>query len=418
MSSEITISAAEVLAALIAAAAGETRQLLRWEKHWYEPEGENPDPDDLKREVEHLRLSASESELVTLSAAAEKAGATVKRATNETVIELERSARQPQKILLTPKIFSWIPQSAACAGNKVTLEEAASVREALQLAVLAARFPHVEIGVPGLAEDLTACETVPASARRVAFRGIILGRKPSAGLRLLDQLGLLDKFLPEVTAGRHLTQNRFHIHDIFEHLLRSVDGAYDLNEPVRWAALLHDVGKVPTRVEGANGEATFHNHEMYSARMVVPIMKRLAVPIAIGQKVKFLVRNHMFHYTDEWSDKAVRRFVRKVPVEELQDLIQLRLADRKGSGKKTAFPKALQKLIGHIDEIIAKEKEFKIRDLAIDGHTLMQLGMPASRAMGDMLKFLFDEVKANRLENSAAALTAAVKLRLAAQKPS
>ena len=114
--------------------------------------------------------------------------------------------------------------------------------------------------------------------------------------------------------------------------------------------------------------------------------------------------------------QAVRRFVKKVPLEELQDLISLRLADRKGSGKKTAFPKALQKLIGHIDEIIAKEKEFKIRDLAIDGHTLMELGMPQSRAMGDMLKFLFEEVKANRLENSAEVLTAAVKHRLAENK--
>lgn len=416
MSSEITISAAEVLTALIAAATPEIRQLLVWEKHWYEPEGENPDPDDLKREVEHLRLSASESEIAALAATAETAGATVKRATNETVIELERSARQPQKILLTAKIFSWIPASAVCTVQKITLAESASLREALQLAVLAARFPHIEISVPGLAEDTAAWETAPASARRVAFRGIILGRKPSAGLRLLDQLGLLEKFLPEVTAGRHLTQNRFHAHDIFEHLLRSVDGAYDLNEPVRWAALLHDVGKVPTRVEGANGEATFHNHEMYSARMAVPIMKRLAVPIAIGQKVKFLVRNHMFHYTDEWSDKAVRRFVKKVPLDELQDLIHLRLADRKGSGKKTAFPKALQKLIGHIDEIIAQEKEFKIRDLAIDGHVLMELGMPASRAMGDMLKFLFEEVKANRLENTAEALAAVVKQRLTENK--
>jgi tRNA nucleotidyltransferase (CCA-adding enzyme) len=183
---------------------------------------------------------------------------------------------------------------------------------------------------------------------------------------------------------------------------------------VRWSALLHDIGKVPTRVEQADGESTFHNHEMYSARMVVPVMKRLAVPISVGQKVKFLVRNHMFHYTDEWSDKAVRRFVKKVPLGELQDLISLRLADRKGSGKKTAFPKALQKLMGHIDELIAKEQEFKIKDLAIDGHTLIELGMPQTRAMGDMLKYLFEEVKAGRAENNRETLLALVESRRAA----
>ncbi|HRP70953.1 MAG TPA: hypothetical protein PLY93_15630, partial [Turneriella sp.] len=147
--------------------------------------------------------------------------------------------------------------------------------------------------------------------------------------------------------------------------------------------------------------------------MVVPIMKRLAVPFAVGQKVKFLVRNHMFHYTDEWTDKAVRRFVKKIPLEELQDLIALRLADRKGSGKKSAFPRALQNLIQHIDEIIAQEKKLKIKDLAIDGHTLMELGMNPSRAMGDMLKYLFEEVKAERLPNERNLLIEAVKARLA-----
>ncbi|HNL10342.1 MAG TPA: hypothetical protein PKM44_07510, partial [Turneriella sp.] len=148
----------------------------------------------------------------------------------------------------------------------------------------------------------------------------------------------------------------------------------------------------------------------------VPIMKRLAVPITVGQKVKFLVRNHMFHYTDEWSDKAVRRFVKKVPLEELQDLISLRLADRKGSGKKTAFPKALQKLIDHIDEIIAKEQEFKIKDLAVNGHTLMEMGIPASRQMGDILKYLHAEVAAGRAANETEILVSMVRQKMTEQK--
>jgi UTP:GlnB (protein PII) uridylyltransferase len=309
-----------------------------------------------------------------------------------------------------------IPAGVQCSATELKAEQNLPLKEMLLLVRLAARYPQVAVVASMAAADKAELDALPQSFRRTIFRGIIMGRRPSTGLRLLDRFGLLEYFLPEVTAGRGLTQNRFHAHDIFEHLLRSVDGAMDLNEPVRWSALLHDIGKVPTRVETGNGEATFHNHEMYSARMVVPIMKRLAVPIKVGQKVKFLVRNHMFHYTDEWSDKAVRRFVKKVPLEELQDLISLRLADRKGSGKKTAFPKALQKLIDHIDEIIAKEQEFKIKDLAVNGHTLMEMGIPASRQMGDILKFLHAEVVAGRAPNKSEVLVALVRQKMTEQQ--
>lgn len=401
------MSAADTLALLAAAASSEeNRQLLLWESFWYSGAA---DADDAKRECEHLRLSVGENEAADIRAKAADQGLTVQSSATETIISLAESGRQPRKILLTTKVYSSFPADLQSSENSLLLSRAATVKEALQLAMLAARFPQLEIKTVGQANAIEDWEKIPQTFRRLAFRSIVMSRKPSAGLRLLDATGLLDKFLPEVTAGRHLTQNRFHAYDIFEHLLRSIDGAYDLNEPVRWAALLHDIGKVPTRVEAPTGEASFHNHEMYSARMAVPIMKRLAVPITIGQKVKFLVRNHMFHYTDEWSDKAVRRFVKKVPLEELQDLINLRLADRKGSGKKTAFPKALQKLMQHIDEIIEKEKEFKIRDLAIDGHQLMAMGVPASRTMGDILKYLHEEVKNGRLENTAEALAARVK---------
>lgn len=396
-------------------ASPENRALLAWESFWYSSAAkEGRFAEDTKRETLPLKLSASGEEIGALAAALGLNTAQSKNGDHELTIAIADAGRQPTTLVISSRKHTWLPASTKLDGDVISVAEDASLKDILQVAILAARYPQLHIHHE---QSNIEYEELPQTVRRHAFRNIIAGRKPSAGLRLLDAFGLLEKFLPEVTAGRGLAQNRFHAHDIFEHLLRSVDGALDLNEPVRWSALLHDIGKVPTRVETANGEASFHNHEMYSARMIVPIMKRLAVPIGVGQKVKFLVRNHMFHYTDEWSDKAVRRFVKKVPLDELQDLISLRLADRKGSGKKTAFPKALQKLIGHIDEIIAKEKEFKIKDLAIDGHALMEMGMPPSKAMGDMLKFLFEEVKAGRAENSADALAhlAATRLGVTAQ---
>lgn len=388
---------------------GENRQMLTWESFWYSGAALI---DDVKREALPLILSSSAEEIGQVTQALRGTGVELAMKEGEISIRLAGAERQPESISFAAKKFSWLPEGVVAEGNQVRMPEACQLKTALGLAMLFARYPQLVL-VGSQTVNPAGFSELSQSFRRRIFRNLILGRRPSAGLRFLDSVGLLDHILPEVTAGRGLSQNRFHAYDIFEHLLRSIDGAMDLNEAVRWSALLHDVGKVPTRVEADNGEASFHNHEMYSARMVVPIMKRCAVPIGVGQKVKFLVRNHMFHYTDEWSDKAVRRFVKKVPLEEMQDLISLRLADRKGSGKKTAFPKALQKLISHIDDIIAQEKEFKIKDLAIDGHTLMEMGMQPSREMGDMLKYLFEEVKTGRAENAAAALKALVLKRRA-----
>jgi hypothetical protein len=395
----------------------ENRWLLRAERFWY---GDaltiSAFSDDVKRETRALVLASTQAELRNIVTAMAAHPDSIDVRENAVRITLSPAARQPGEILFVENGQRWSTEALRLEPGIISLTDEAKMLDVLLAAGIAARYPQYDLPeIPVTFKPDTTTGLVPSQTfRRLIFKRIILGRKPSQGLRLLDRFGMLDAYLPEVTAGRHLTQNRFHAHDIFEHLLHSVDGAYDLNEPVRWSALLHDIGKVPTRQEGENGEASFHNHELYSARMIVPIMKRLAVPITIGQKVKFLVRNHMFHYTDEWSDKAVRRFVKKVPLEELQDLISLRMADRKGSGKKSAFPKALQKLIGHIDEIIAQEKEFKVKDLAIDGHALMKMGMPASREMGDMLKFLFDEVKSGRTENSAQVLESIVRAKLAA----
>ncbi|MFZ5630527.1 MAG: HD domain-containing protein [Spirochaetota bacterium] len=387
----------------------EAKQLLEWELYWYQANSADAAfAEDSKRETLPLRLSVSEEGMTSVRSLVEHAQADEQGIS----IPLAEAGRQPETLHVSTKGQPVIPAAVQYSTAALSAQQDLSLKDALLLVRLAARYPQLTVTASIARPEKAELDALSQSFRRTIFRGIIMGRRPSAGLRLLDRFGLLEYFLPEVTAGRGLTQNRFHAHDIFEHLLRSVDGAMDLNEPVRWSALLHDIGKVPTRVETDTGEATFHNHEMYSARMVVPIMKRLAVPITVGQKVKFLVRNHMFHYTDEWSDKAVRRFVKKVPLEELQDLISLRLADRKGSGKKTAFPKALQKLIDHIDEIIAKEKEFKIKDLAVNGHTLMEMGIPASRQMGDILKFLHAEVAAGRAANESEVLVSMVRQKM------
>lgn len=290
-----------------------------------------------------------------------------------------------------PAIFLDHPQ-------KTIRQKGNHLRDFFFTATLLSRFPSYQVDV-NLSKKKHNADEFSLSSRRNYFSRILLGRKPSIGLDFLSQHSILQLFLPEITAGIGLNQNQYHSHDIYHHLLFSCDGMQNADLILRLSALLHDAGKVPTRKEKENGEATFYNHEMVSARMIPTIMKRLGIGKEIGLEVRFLVRNHMFHYTDEWTDKAIRRFIKKIPPEHLSRLIELRIADRKGSGKRNYFPPALTRLLEHIQAVNEKEQEFKITDLAIGGKDLMELGLPSGPLFGTILKELADAVKKDELPN-------------------
>jgi hypothetical protein len=231
------------------------------------------------------------------------------------------------------------------------------------------------------------------------LRKIVCGAKPSRGFLLLDAIGALDSFLPELATGKGLSQNRYHLHDIFYHSIFTCDAVPQPDLVIRLAGIFHDLGKVDTRRVRENGEATFHNHEIISSKISDRVLHRLGFDPLIIKRVRFLVRNHMFHYTDEWTDRAVRRFISKVGPDDLDDLITLRLADRKGSGKRSALPKAIRTMMRHIDDVRAREAELKITDLAIDGHTLMDMGMEPGPQMGAILKEMLHAVKTGAIAN-------------------
>lgn len=227
---------------------------------------------------------------------------------------------------------------------------------------------------------------------------IVTARKPSQAFRLLLESGELEAFLPELASGYKATQNRFHKYDIFFHNIYTCDAVEPPDPVLRLAGLFHDIGKVETRKEKPGGDVSFHNHEVISAKQTTRILRRLGFPKAFTRRVVFLVRNHMFHYTDEWSDRAIRRFMKKVEPGELEELIQLRLADRKGSGKRQSLPGAIRKLIEHMKEVSRKEKELKIKDLPISGHDLMDLGMTPGPNMGKVLQELLELVVDQKIE--------------------
>lgn len=245
--------------------------------------------------------------------------------------------------------------------------------------------------------DRTALE-LPRRFQRKQLIRLLLSARPSQGFIALEKAGYLNYILPELQRAKGLSQNRHHRYDIFYHLIYACDHAKpELH--LRLAALLHDIGKVDTRKVKKNGEATFYNHEVVGAKVTEKIMKRFGFDPNLGKRVRFLVRNHMFHYTGEWTDRAVRRFMNRVSENQLKDLIELRLADRKGSGKRSQLPAAIIELMSRMKDVRARQEELKITDLKINGKDLMQLGIQPGKSMGDILKQLLTEVKEEKTEN-------------------
>ena len=295
-------------------------------------------------------------------------------------------------------------------GSSIFLQNNLQMYDVLYIAGILSSFPEFSVEKNSQIQIHNNFNDLPFSARRFFIENIILSKKPTNGFYFLDKMNCLKDIMPEIAAGKNLSQNKFHKYDIYEHLIRSCEAMEIPDLVLRFSALLHDIGKVPTRRVKEDGEATFYNHEMVSAYMLVPIMKRFGIPKPIGLKVKYYVRNHMFHYTDEWSDKAVRRFLRKVSRADLANLILLRKSDRIGSGKTNPFPRKLQSLIDHIDDVIMRDLEMKVTDLEINGLDLMNLGLIQGPLMGRVLNQLLTEVKNEITRNNHEELMERAKL--------
>lgn len=220
---------------------------------------------------------------------------------------------------------------------------------------------------------------------------IILSANPARGVELLRQAGLMAEILPELEATVGVTQNRHHIYTVYEHLVNSLKACPSEKLEVRLAALFHDIAKPATKA-GEGETATFYNHEYASARVTKNILRRLKFSNAIVDKTSHLVRNHMFYYnTDEVSEAGVRRLIKRVGPENLDDLMQLRIADRLGSGTPKAKPYKLR----HLEYLIEKVSKDPIspKMLKINGEKIMEIaGIAPGPKVGAILKVLLAEV--------------------------
>lgn len=253
----------------------------------------------------------------------------------------------------------------------------------------------------GMKQTLDVSARVSVERIRDEIMKIMTTVKPSVGIDYLQSSGLLKQALPELESAYGFKQNRFHSYDVYYHCVYSCDGAPATDPLIRLAALLHDVGKVPCRGVGADGDYTFYNHEIVGARMVRRIMKRLKFSNDEINRVNNLISNHMFYYTPDWTDGAVRRFIRKVGLENLEDLLVLREADRAGNGSRYGQAQPVFELKKRIGIIIEKDNAFSVRDLNIGGNDLMEhLGIKPGPIFGKILNHLLELVLENPEENT------------------
>lgn len=238
-------------------------------------------------------------------------------------------------------------------------------------------------------------DLVAISKERVRdeFSKIIMSENAKRGIETLYEFGLLKHIVPEVEEGIGVGQNKHHIYTVWEHNLLSLDWAanHDYKLENRLASLLHDVGKPRTkRGEGLN--STFYNHEVVGAKMTAKILERLKFPKKFIEKVVLLVRYHLFYYNvEEVTENSVRRLVRNVGPENIDDLLEVRIADRKGSGVPKAEPYKLRHLRAIIDKV--SHDPISVKMLKINGDDLMkELKIEPGPKIGYLLNVLLDEV--------------------------
>ncbi len=249
---------------------------------------------------------------------------------------------------------------------------------------------------------------------RDEFIKIIKSEKPSIGIELLRKTEILRYILPELLICYGVKQNKFHKYDVYHHILYSVDASPSDNLAVRLAALFHDISKPFTKdrsfTDDKNKESTFYNHEIIGSIVAKKIMKRFKFSNELINRVEKLVRNHMFYYTEEWSDSAVRRFIRKVGLDLLDDLYALRRADRVGNGTKKGESKHLELLKQHIEKILEEENAFSVKDLNISGRDVMKIrNIPPSPEVGKILNYLLEIVLDDPKKNTYDELTELIK---------
>ncbi len=230
------------------------------------------------------------------------------------------------------------------------------------------------------------------------------------GVLILRNSGLLEQIVPELEKCFGVEQKspgRHHIYDVGTHLVMSLKNCKSDDVITRFATLIHDIGKPSTYKKLENGTITFYNHEMVSTRIADNIADRLRFSKKEKDKFTTLVRWHQFTVDEKQTDSAIRRFIRNVGKENLDDMLTLRVGDRLGGGaRETSW--RLEEFKTRLVEV--QKQPFSINDLKINGNDVMKsLNLKPGPEIGKILNDLFEKVANKDIKNTKESLLEAIK---------
>ena len=252
-------------------------------------------------------------------------------------------------------------------------------------------------------EDAPLLKHVSSERIRNELLRILGSKNAYEGVMLLYEGGLLKEILPELLDGVGISQKRpgrHHVDDVFTHNVLSLKFCPSENAIVKFATLLHDVGKPKVASKDEEGYIIFYNHEVSGARIVGKICDRLKFSKKEKEKIVTLIRWHMFSVNENLTDAGIRRFIRRIGVENVRDMMDLRVGDRLGGGTQTAESWRLKLFKKKIEEQL-KPAPFSINDMVIDGNDIMkELQIKPGPKVGEILQKLFEEVDEDLSKNN------------------
>lgn len=223
---------------------------------------------------------------------------------------------------------------------------------------------------------------------------------PYEGIINLKDSGLMEEILPEMIKCFGVEQKspgRHHVYDVGTHLLMSLKNCKSEDPVTRFATMIHDIGKPQTYRKLESGVITFYNHEMVSNRIAENIADRLKFSKKEKDKFTILVRWHQFTVDEHQTDSAIRRILRNVGLENMEEMLTLRVADRLGGGA-TETSWRLEEFKQRLVEV--QKQPFSVKDLKIDGNDVMkELDLTPGPKVGEILEKLFEEVVEKKVEN-------------------